>query len=91
MAINVFVVDDHELVRRGLVDLISAEEDLDVVGQAGIIREALLNLEAISKTLPHVAVLDVRLPDGNGIDASNPAGGVHELTVQERLRLLAPC
>ena len=35
MAINVFVVDDHELVRRGLVDLIGAEEDLDVVGQAG--------------------------------------------------------
>lgn len=68
MTINVFVVDDHELVRRGLVDLISAEEDLDVVGQAGSVQEALINLNAISQTPPQVAVLDVRLPDGNGIE-----------------------
>lgn len=68
MAINVFVVDDHELVRRGLVDLISGEEDLRVVGQAGSVHEALTNLAAISDTPPHVAVLDVRLPDGNGIE-----------------------
>lgn len=68
MAINVFVVDDHELVRRGLVDLISAEEDLAVVGQAGSIHEALNNLNAMSDTPPQVTVLDVRLPDGNGIE-----------------------
>ncbi|HEY3293505.1 MAG TPA: response regulator transcription factor [Candidatus Nanopelagicaceae bacterium] len=68
MAINVFVVDDHELVRRGLVDLISGEEDLKVVGQAGSVHEALTNLAAISDAPPHVAVLDVRLPDGNGIE-----------------------
>ena len=68
MAITVFVVDDHELVRRGLVDLIDAEDDIDVVGQAGSIQEALTALEAISQTTPQVAVLDVRLPDGNGIE-----------------------
>jgi two-component system response regulator DevR len=68
MAITVFVVDDHELVRRGLVDLIDAEDDIDVVGQAGSVQEALTALEAISPTAPQVAVLDVRLPDGNGIE-----------------------
>lgn len=65
VAINVFVVDDHELVRRGLIDLICAEDDLDVIGQAGSVLEA---LEEIAKVQPDVAVLDVRLPDGNGIE-----------------------
>lgn len=68
LAINVFVVDDHELVRRGLVDLISAEEDLRVVGQAGSVGETISELEKIASTPPQVAVLDVRLPDGNGIE-----------------------
>lgn len=65
MAISVFVVDDHELVRRGLIDLIGAEADLNVIGQAGSVSEA---LEQIKITTPDVAVLDVRLPDGNGIE-----------------------
>lgn len=65
MAIKVFVVDDHELVRRGLIDLINAEGDLSVVGQAGTVADA---IEEIDKDLPDVAVLDVRLPDGNGIE-----------------------
>lgn len=65
MTIKVFVVDDHELVRRGLIDLINAEGDLTVVGQAGTVARA---LEEISKEPPDVAVLDVRLPDGNGIE-----------------------
>lgn len=65
MAIKVFVVDDHELVRRGLIDLINAESDLTVVGQSGTVANA---LEEIVKDLPNVAVLDVRLPDGNGIE-----------------------
>ncbi len=65
MAIKVFVVDDHELVRRGLADLIGAEEDLEVVGEAGSVHQA---LEEIAKVRPDVAVLDVRLPDGNGIE-----------------------
>jgi two-component system response regulator DevR len=65
LAINVFIVDDHELVRRGLIDLICAEDDLDVIGQAGSVKDA---LEEIAKGQPDVAVLDVRLPDGNGIE-----------------------
>jgi two-component system response regulator DevR len=68
MAITVFIVDDHELVRRGLIDLIDAEDDIDIVGQAGSVQEALMVLATISPTAPQVAVLDVRLPDGNGIE-----------------------
>lgn len=63
--IRVFVVDDHEVVRLGVTDLITAEADLEVVGQASTAREALARIAA---TVPDVAVLDVRLPDGNGID-----------------------
>jgi len=62
---RVFVVDDHELVRRGLIEIIDTEEDLSVVGQAGDVQEALLTLASITAD---VAVLDVRLPDGSGIE-----------------------
>ncbi len=65
MTTRVFVVDDHELVRRGLIELIDTEEDLSVVGQAGDVQEALLTLASITAD---VAVLDVRLPDGSGIE-----------------------
>jgi two-component system response regulator DevR len=65
MKIKVFVVDDHELVRRGLIDLINAEADLAVVGEAGTVHAALAE---IAEADPKVAVLDVRLPDGNGIE-----------------------
>lgn len=63
--LKVFLLDDHELVRRGLASLISNEEDLIVVGEAGTAREA---LELIPVCLPDVAVLDVRLPDGDGVE-----------------------
>ncbi|AQA02244.1 DNA-binding response regulator [Mycobacterium sp. MS1601] len=63
--ISVFLVDDHEVVRRGLVDLLSGDPDLTVVGEAGSVSEALARIPAAR---PDVAVLDVRLPDGNGID-----------------------
>jgi len=62
---KVFVVDDHELVRKGLIDLIDAEEDLLVVGSAANCEEAVVNFAALDAD---VAVLDVRLPDGNGIE-----------------------
>lgn len=62
---RVFLVDDHEIVRRGVADLINAESDLEVVGEASTAR---LALGRIAATLPDVAVLDVRLPDGSGID-----------------------
>lgn len=63
--IRVFLVDDHEIVRRGIAQLVDAESDLSVVGEAGSVQEAGRRIEA---TMPDVAVLDVRLPDGNGID-----------------------
>ena len=63
--IRVFLVDDHEIVRRGVADLINAEKDLDVVGEASTAKQAVARIAA---TLPDVAVLDVRLPDGNGVD-----------------------
>ena len=65
MTTRVFVVDDHELVRRGLIELIDTEKDLSVVGQAGNVQEALTTLESLTTD---VAVLDVRLPDGSGIE-----------------------
>lgn len=63
--ITVFLVDDHEIVRRGLADLVRSQSDLQVVGEASTVRQAVGRIEA---TMPDVAVLDVRLPDGNGID-----------------------
>jgi two-component system response regulator DevR len=65
MPVRVFLLDDHEIVRRGLRDLVEAAGDLVVVGEAGTADEALARIPA---TDPQVAVLDVRLPDGNGIE-----------------------
>lgn len=62
---RVFVVDDHELVRKGLIDLIDAEEDLTVVGSAANVADALFHFVTVDAD---IAVLDVRLPDGNGIE-----------------------
>lgn len=63
--IRVFLVDDHEIVRRGLANLIDAQADMEVVGEASTARQALGRIQAV---VPDVAVLDVRLPDGSGID-----------------------
>lgn len=63
--VKVFLVHDHEVVRRGLVDLLGADPELDVVGEAGSVAEAMARVPAAR---PDVAVLDVRLPDGNGIE-----------------------
>ncbi|BBX74440.1 DNA-binding response regulator [Mycobacterium shinjukuense] len=59
------MVDDHEVVRRGLIDLLGADPELNVVGEAGSVAEAMARIPAAR---PDVAVLDVRLPDGNGIE-----------------------
>jgi DNA-binding NarL/FixJ family response regulator len=61
----VFLLDDHEVVRRGLRDLLEAEDDLEIVGESGSAVEAQSRIPALR---PHVAVLDARLPDGSGID-----------------------
>ncbi|MFF4564687.1 response regulator [Streptomyces sp. NPDC001435] len=62
--IRVFLLDDHEVVRRGLTDLLDAEPDISVVGDADSVEQALVRGPALR---PNVAVLDVRLPDGDGI------------------------
>lgn len=63
--IDVFLVDDHEVVRRGLAELLDDDPDLRVVGEASNYAHALARIPALA---PDVAVLDVRLPDGNGIE-----------------------
>lgn len=62
---RVFILDDHELVRRGLVDLLGTAKDMTVVGEAATASQALRRIPAV---LPDVAVLDARLPDGSGIE-----------------------
>ena len=62
--IGVFVLDDHEVFRRGLRQLLDAEPDIDVAGEAGTAAAALARIPALR---PDVAVLDVRLPDGDGV------------------------
>ncbi|MEV7242269.1 response regulator transcription factor [Streptomyces sp. NPDC093248] len=62
--IRVFLLDDHEVVRRGVRDLLNDEPDIEVVGEAGTVDQALVRVPALR---PQVAVLDVRLPDGDGV------------------------
>jgi DNA-binding NarL/FixJ family response regulator len=74
MATRVFLLDDHEVVRRGLRDLLEAEGDLTVVGEAGTAEEALGRIPATS---PDVAILDVRLPDGDGVEVCREIRSKH--------------
>jgi DNA-binding NarL/FixJ family response regulator len=62
--IRVFLLDDHEVVRRGVAALLESEADIEIVGEAGTVSQALARIPAAN---PHVAVLDVRLPDGDGV------------------------
>jgi DNA-binding NarL/FixJ family response regulator len=63
--IRVFLLDDHEVVRRGVRELLDAEGDIEVVGEAETVERALARVPAVR---PDVAILDVRLPDGDGIE-----------------------
>ncbi|MEU8418957.1 response regulator transcription factor [Amycolatopsis japonica] len=65
MVTKVFLVDDHEIVRRGLSDLLGSEPDIEISGEAASVSEALTRIPA---TETDIAVLDVRLPDGTGIE-----------------------
>jgi two-component system, NarL family, response regulator DevR len=64
VAVRVLLVDDHEVVRRGLRDLLGDERDIDVVAEAGTVAEALV---VAARAKPDVAVVDMRLPDGDGV------------------------
>jgi DNA-binding NarL/FixJ family response regulator len=74
-AIRVFLLDDHEVVRRGVRDLLDAEDDITVVGEADTAERALARIPA---TQPDVAILDVRLPDGDGIAVCREIRSAHE-------------
>ena len=62
---TVFLVDDHEIVRRGLTDVLDTDPELTILGEARDVAQALVRIPAVR---PDVAVLDVRLPDGNGVE-----------------------
>lgn len=64
MGISVFLLDDHEVVRRGIAQLLEIEEDIEIVGEAGSVAQAMARIPALR---PDVAILDVRLPDGDGV------------------------
>ncbi len=65
MALNILLVDDHEVVRLGVQALIERQPGMKVVGEAGTVQEAIAQAEALS---PDVVVLDIRIPGGNGLD-----------------------
>jgi two-component system response regulator DevR len=65
MTVRIFLLDDHEIVRRGVRELLEANDDLEVVGEAGTAEEAMARIPAVK---PDVAVVDMRLPDGNGVE-----------------------
>jgi DNA-binding NarL/FixJ family response regulator len=70
----VFLLDDHEVVRTGLRALLEAAEDIEVVGEAGTVAEG---LERIPASKPDVAILDVRLPDGSGVEVCREIRSAH--------------
>jgi DNA-binding NarL/FixJ family response regulator len=72
--IRVYLLDDHEIVRRGLKELLESEGDIEIVGESGLAQEAARRIPALR---PHVAVLDGRLPDGSGIDVCREVRSRH--------------
>jgi DNA-binding NarL/FixJ family response regulator len=72
--IRVFLLDDHEVVRRGLRELLESEGDIEVVGESALAEEATRRIPALR---PDVAVLDARLPDGSGIDVCRDVRSRH--------------
>ncbi|HEV2009606.1 MAG TPA: response regulator transcription factor [Candidatus Limnocylindria bacterium] len=74
MSIRVLICDDHEVVREGLRGLISRQADMSVVGEAGTVAEA---TAAAGRSTPDVVIMDVRLPDGSGVEACRAIREAH--------------
>ncbi|MGK5114289.1 response regulator transcription factor [Geodermatophilus sp. CPCC 205506] len=72
--VRVFLVDDHEVVRRGVAELLEEDADITVVGEAGSVAEALARVPAV---LPDVTVVDMRLPDGDGAEVCRTLRNQH--------------
>ncbi|MCD0450168.1 response regulator transcription factor [Actinocorallia sp. API 0066] len=72
--IRVFLLDDHEVVRKGVAALLEAEGDIEIVGEAATAAQALARIPAAA---PDVAVLDVRLPDGDGVSVCRDIRAAH--------------
>ncbi len=64
MTISVFLLDDHEIVRRGIAQLLESEDDIQIVGEANSAAQAMARIPPLR---PDVAILDIRLPDGDGV------------------------
>jgi DNA-binding NarL/FixJ family response regulator len=73
--ITVFLLDDHEIVRRGIAQLLESEDDIEVIGEAGTAAQALARIPALR---PDVAILDVQLPDGEGVSVCREVLGAVE-------------
>lgn len=84
MSVRVFLVDDHEIVRRGIRGLVESEGDLDVVGEAASVAEALARVPAAR---PNVAVLDVRLPHQERVVLELIGEGLTNRQISERMFL----
>jgi two-component system response regulator DevR len=74
MAIRVFLLDDHEMVREGVRSLLESDDDIEVVGEAASVAEALARIPLVK---PDVAILDVRLDDGSGIEVCRDVRASH--------------
>jgi len=72
--IRVYILDDHELVRRGLHELLNGEPGITMVGESGLVSDALRDIRALR---PDIALLDVRLPDGSGIEVCRQVRSDH--------------
>ena len=72
--IRVFLVDDHEMVRRGIAGLFESEADITVVGEAATVAQAVARIPTM---MPDVTILDVRLPDGSGVDVCREIRAAH--------------
>jgi len=82
MTVRVFLLDDHEIVRRGVRELLEAHDDLEVVGEAATAAEGIARIPAVK---PDVAVVDMQLPDGNGVEVGEDVYPVDTDSVRRQL------